>query len=499
MADRDLRLVLGEGDAGDDLLFHDILLVADERARRRAVRIDVLGLVEARAHEDAHLVHHAELDRAHLQHLGAERGKFEHFLERDLVQPLGARHHARVGGVDAVDVGVDVAAVGLDGGGDRDRRRVGAAAPERGDAAGLLVDALEAGDDRDLLALRKRLISSAPLTSRMRAEPWALEVRIGNCQPCQERALMPMPSSMIARRPAVTCSPEATTASYSRASCSSEASRHQPTSWLVVPDMAETTTATSWPASTSRLTWRATLPMRSMSATEVPPNFITSRAMEADASLQFRDIDGASPLRAPAKKAAIHTGGVCGLQPRRPINHRRAANGLKAERQSASTVDPAEVERFSALAAAWWDPRGKMAPLHKFNPVRLGYIRDQAVDRFGRDAKRLDCLKGLRILDIGCGGGILSEPLARLGATWWAPIRPRTISRRRSSMRRRPSLRSITAAPPPKRWPTPASVRPRAGHGGGRACHRRDAVRRALRRDGEARRADDRRHDQSHA
>ena len=88
----------------------------------------------------------------------------------------------------------------------------------------------------------------------------------------------------------------------------------------------------------------------------------------------------------------------------------------RAEPRSASTVDAAEVERFSALADEWWDPRGKMAPLHKFNPVRLAYIRDQAVARFERDAKRLDCLKGLRILDIGCGGGILSEPLARLGA-----------------------------------------------------------------------------------
>ena len=89
----------------------------------------------------------------------------------------------------------------------------------------------------------------------------------------------------------------------------------------------------------------------------------------------------------------------------------------KPQRQStSSTVDPAEVERFSALAAEWWNPRGKMAPLHKFNPVRIGYIRDQAAVRFARDAKRLDSMKGLRILDIGCGGGILSEPLARLGA-----------------------------------------------------------------------------------
>ena len=68
------------------------------------------------------------------------------------------------------------------------------------------------------------------------------------------------------------------------------------------------------------------------------------------------------------------------------------------------------------MAADWWNPRGVMAPLHKLNPVRLGYIRDKAVARFARDAKKLDCLKGLRMLDIGCGAGILSEPLARLGA-----------------------------------------------------------------------------------
>ena len=85
-------------------------------------------------------------------------------------------------------------------------------------------------------------------------------------------------------------------------------------------------------------------------------------------------------------------------------------------RRTTSTVDDAEVARFSAMAGEWWDPRGKMAPLHKFNPVRIGYIRDRAVEHFGSDPKRLDSLKGLRILDIGCGGGILSEPLARLGA-----------------------------------------------------------------------------------
>jgi 2-polyprenyl-6-hydroxyphenyl methylase/3-demethylubiquinone-9 3-methyltransferase len=87
-----------------------------------------------------------------------------------------------------------------------------------------------------------------------------------------------------------------------------------------------------------------------------------------------------------------------------------------AGRRHAPSIDQAEIERFSRLAADWWDPRGPMAPLHKFNPVRLAYVRDQAAACFDRDPKKLDCLKGLRILDIGCGGGILSEPLARLGA-----------------------------------------------------------------------------------
>jgi 2-polyprenyl-6-hydroxyphenyl methylase/3-demethylubiquinone-9 3-methyltransferase len=81
-----------------------------------------------------------------------------------------------------------------------------------------------------------------------------------------------------------------------------------------------------------------------------------------------------------------------------------------------SSVDPREVERFARMAAKWWDPRGPMAPLHKLNPLRVGYIRDRAAEQFGRDAKLIGCLKGLRILDIGCGAGILSEPLSRLGA-----------------------------------------------------------------------------------
>jgi 2-polyprenyl-6-hydroxyphenyl methylase / 3-demethylubiquinone-9 3-methyltransferase len=82
----------------------------------------------------------------------------------------------------------------------------------------------------------------------------------------------------------------------------------------------------------------------------------------------------------------------------------------------ADTVDQDEVARFSRLAAEWWDARGPMAPLHKFNPVRLAYVRDRVAEHFSRDPKRLDSLSELRVLDIGCGGGILSEPLARLGA-----------------------------------------------------------------------------------
>src|SRR5690606_4652897 len=84
--------------------------------------------------------------------------------------------------------------------------------------------------------------------------------------------------------------------------------------------------------------------------------------------------------------------------------------------QSRSTIDAGEVERFSALAAEWWNPNGKFRPLHKFNPVRLAYIRDNVAARFGRDPHAARPFEGLRILDIGCGGGLLCEPMARLGA-----------------------------------------------------------------------------------
>ncbi|MEA1649384.1 bifunctional 2-polyprenyl-6-hydroxyphenol methylase/3-demethylubiquinol 3-O-methyltransferase UbiG [Nitrospirillum sp. BR 11164] len=81
-----------------------------------------------------------------------------------------------------------------------------------------------------------------------------------------------------------------------------------------------------------------------------------------------------------------------------------------------TTVDPGEIQRFSAIAAEWWDEAGKFRPLHKLNPVRLEYLRDRICAHFGRDPLAPQPLRGLRLVDIGCGGGLLSEPLARMGA-----------------------------------------------------------------------------------
>ncbi len=81
-----------------------------------------------------------------------------------------------------------------------------------------------------------------------------------------------------------------------------------------------------------------------------------------------------------------------------------------------TTVDAQEIEKFQAMAAEWWDPEGKFKPLHMLNPCRLDYITSQIAAEFDRDLTTAKPFKGLRILDIGCGGGLLSEPMARLGA-----------------------------------------------------------------------------------
>lgn len=81
-----------------------------------------------------------------------------------------------------------------------------------------------------------------------------------------------------------------------------------------------------------------------------------------------------------------------------------------------TTVDPLEIAKFEAMAAEWWDPNGKFKPLHMLNPCRLDYITRQIAAEFDRDLKSSTPFDGLRILDIGCGGGLLAEPMARLGA-----------------------------------------------------------------------------------
>jgi len=79
------------------------------------------------------------------------------------------------------------------------------------------------------------------------------------------------------------------------------------------------------------------------------------------------------------------------------------------------SIDPADVARFSAQAAEWWDARGPFAPLHRFNPARLAFVRDRVAERFGRDVKTREAFAGLTLLDVGCGGGLIAEPMRRLG------------------------------------------------------------------------------------
>ncbi|MDB5406019.1 MAG: ubiG [Rhodospirillales bacterium] len=94
-----------------------------------------------------------------------------------------------------------------------------------------------------------------------------------------------------------------------------------------------------------------------------------------------------------------------------------------------TTIDPAEIARFAAMADSWWDPNGQFRPLHRFNPTRLAFLRDRLIAHFRRDAAGLKPFEGLRLLDVGCGGGLLAEPMARLGfAVTGIDATPETIA-----------------------------------------------------------------------
>jgi len=94
-----------------------------------------------------------------------------------------------------------------------------------------------------------------------------------------------------------------------------------------------------------------------------------------------------------------------------------ADGGSPGPANAAASVDAGELARFAAIAEEWWDPHGKFKPLHQLNPTRLGYVRQQICAHFGRDVRAGAALDGLTVLDIGCGGGLLCEPIARQGAT----------------------------------------------------------------------------------
>ncbi len=142
----------------------------------------------------------------------------------------------------------------------------------------------------------------------------------------------------------------------------------------------------------------------------MPPNFITNRVIETP-DVARASPEPSGPAISDAKIAAFLA--VATKERKARVMTNASAN---ADPQAQGfSVDPEEVARFSALAEKWWDPKGEFAPLHRFNPTRLGFIRDRAAERFGRDPKARKPFEGLKLLDIGCGGGLLCEPMTRLG------------------------------------------------------------------------------------
>ena len=308
--------------------------------------------------------------------------------------------------------------------------------------------------------------------------------------------MTPMPSSTIASRPAVTCSPEATTASYSRASCRGAASRHQATSSLVLPAMAETTTATSWPASTSRLTWLRDI----ADAVDVGDRGSAEFHHQAGHAERVFCTDLGRELcrKPPAKRRVYIPAGSGGC-------NRARGEGIDGRIGAGAEVRPSTPPRSRGFRG--WPPPGgtraaRWALLHKFNPVRLGYHpRQAACRRFDRDPKRLDSLDGA------------AHPRHRLRRRH--PVRAAGAARRRRGGRRsgRGQYRG-GAGCTPRRAGSTIDYRVTTAEALADAGERFDvvlamevvehvadvrAVRQALRRDGEARRADDRGDAQPHA
>jgi len=175
----DLGFVLREGDAGDHLLFHDVLLVADERAGLR-----IRGIIEARPHIGLHLVVHGKLDERTCSTLAPSEA-FPASPRRRCGRAAWLGHDARIGGVDAVDVGVDVAALGPMAAASATALVSEAAAAQRRDARARSLDALEAGDHCDLAAFLEARVMAEPSMRAMRAEPWAASVWTGSASPAR--------------------------------------------------------------------------------------------------------------------------------------------------------------------------------------------------------------------------------------------------------------------------------------------------------------------------
>jgi 2-polyprenyl-6-hydroxyphenyl methylase/3-demethylubiquinone-9 3-methyltransferase len=149
-----------------------------------------------------------------------------------------------------------------------------------------------------------------------------------------------------------------------------------------------------------------------MVATDVPPNFCTMRAIGL-ASVLASGRGWRRHGSVADDAGAIHT--LCPAREASNAAHREAKPLTAFDQSIHGTADPDEVARFARLAHAWWDADGAFRPLHRINPARLGIIRDRLLRHFGRDARGLDPFAGLSLLDIGCGGGLIAEPMARMG------------------------------------------------------------------------------------